>query len=159
MKASICERLHVGQAVSITGKFLPGEGFLAVEISPGDTEAEIMCPIHTFDAQRNLLRVFDQTSALSPQVELKGLNGDLAGWAALQAGSMIKLKGKFEPAQGFLPEKIKLRETREFNIEEMQGVISRIELEARRIHVNGIPILINEQTILEETNGTFESQN
>lgn len=159
MKPTLCERLHVGQAVSITGKYLPGEGFLAVEISPGEAEAEIMCPIHTFDAQRNLLRVFDQTYVLSPHVEVKGLDGDPTGWAALQAGRMIKLKGKFEPEQGFLPEKIKLRDTREFNIEEMQGVISRIEPETRRLHVNGIPILINERTILEEANGSFESQN
>lgn len=156
MNSTICERLHQGQAVSITGKYLAGEGFLAVEISPGDTEAEIMCPIHTFDAQRGLLRVFDQTFALSPQVEIKSLDGDPAEQGVLQAGRMIKLKGKYEPEQGFLPEKIKLRETREFNIEEMQGVISRIEPEARRIYVNGIPILIDERTILEESNGNFE---
>ncbi len=157
MNSTICEKLQVGQAVSLTGKYLVGEGFLAVEISPGETEAEITCPIHAFDAQHRLLRVFDYAFTLSPQVEVKNLEGDPAGLAALQAGRMVKLKGRFEPAQGFLPEKIKLRDTREFNIEEMQGVITHIERDAQRIVINGIPVLINDRTILEDLNGHFES--
>jgi hypothetical protein len=157
MKSTICERLHEGQAIAVTGKYLLGEGFLAVEISPGEAEAEITCLIHAFDAQRRFLRIFEHTLALAPQVEVKDLEGELQGFAALQAGRMIKLKGKFEPAQGFQPEKIKLRETREFNIEEMQGVITRVEREAQRVYLNGIPVLINDRTILEEINGNFES--
>lgn len=157
MNSIICEKLQVGQAVSLTGKYFVGEGFLAVEISPGESEAEITCPIHTFDAQHRVLRVFDHAFTLSPQIEVKNLEGAPTGVAALQTGRMVKLKGKFEQARGFLPEKIKLRETREFNIEEMQGVITHIEREAQRFFINGIPVLINDRTILEDHNGNFES--
>ncbi len=159
MNATICERLHVDQAVAITGKYLKGEGFLAVEISPGEAEAEITCPIHAFDAERRLLRIFEHTLALPPNVEVKGLNSDPNGVAALQAGLMIKLKGAFEPALGFVPEKVKLRETKEFNIEEVQGMITRIEREAQCIYVNGIKVLINDRTILEEGSGNSEPNN
>ncbi len=157
MNENICDRLRVGQAVSLTGKYLRGEGFLAVEISPGEAEAEITAPIHAFDAERCLLRVFEHALPLPQHLEVKGLDGEPSGFAALHAGRMIKLKGAFEPARGFVPEKIKLRETREFNIEEMQGVITQIERDAQRIYINGVSVLINERTILEDSNGHFES--
>lgn len=147
---SAFELLQAGQAVSITGKYLAGEGFRAVEISrqAADEGAEIACPVRAFDANTRRLRVFEQDFVLAPEVEVKSADETRNGALTLQAGTMIKLKGEFDERRGFIPRKIKIRETLEFNIEELQGVIAKIERGPRRFYLNGIPVFVTEDTII-----------
>jgi len=142
---------HVGHSVKISGKFRHSAGFLAVEISlePAIDEAEIECPIQQFDPRRKMLRLCDQEILLPDGLEIKDPEGNAAGLAALQPGSMVKLKGFYTAHGGFVAKKIKLRETMEFNFEQVQGAIESIDRERKILLVNGIKILVTPKTIVE----------
>lgn len=143
--------LQAGHNVKITGKFREGAGFLAVEISlePALKDSEIECPIQSVDRRRKVLRLCDQEILIADGLEIKDEEGASLNAVALEAGDMIKLKGGHTPATGFVPKKIKLRETREFYIEQVQGVIAKIDHERKIFWVNGIKILVSPKTVIE----------
>lgn len=143
--------LKVGQRVKVKGK--PGESgtFAALEISvkaPAEY-SEIEGLIQSFDAQKNALRIMNRDLTLAGNVEVKTLQPSPSGLQALKAGDMIKLKGKYSEAQGFVPEKIKVKQSFGFNVEELQGDINKIDYENKTLQVNGFAVAANAKTTIE----------
>jgi len=141
--------LRIGQHVKIIGKFNPAMGFVAVEITlePQLGDAEIMCAIGKVDLERRRMAVFDREIPLLHTHEVKDLDHRLVDLAELKSGQMVKLKGVYVERQGFLLKKIRMKETMEFNIEELRGVIDKIDPMSRHLWVNGFSVVATDKTI------------
>jgi hypothetical protein len=141
--------LRVGQYVKIIGKHKPAAGFLAVEVmlEPELGDAEIMCAVGKVDLERRCMGVFDQEIPLLHVHEVKALDHRVVSVAELKPGQMVKLKGAYAERQGFLLKKIRMKEAMEFNIEELRGVIDKLDPASRRCWVNGFPIVATDKTI------------
>jgi hypothetical protein len=142
--------LKVGQRVKVKGKPAEDGAFTALEISvkaPAD-QAEIEGLIQNLDHQKNTLRIFNREIALPGNIEVKTLQPG-AGLKGLKVGDVVKLKGKYSEAKGFVPEKIKLKETMGFNVEELQGDINKIDQEKKTLNVVGFTVVVNEKTTIE----------
>jgi len=152
--------LRLGQAVKISGKYREDAGFLAVEIAlaPPAGDAELESVVQSVDLKRNLLRLCNQSIALLNDIELKDMDGHQTGLPALKPGVMIKLKGKYAASTGFVPTRIKLRETLEFNIEQVQGVIEKINRPQRTFQVNGMTILVAANTVIFDDAENFDER-
>lgn len=143
--------LRIGQAVKISGKYRDGAGFLAVEIAlePSTVDAEIECLLQSVDLKCRLLRLCNQSIPFPEDLDLKDVEGNQVGLAALKPGVMVKLKGKYA-ASGFVPKKMKLPETLEFNVEQVQGVIEKMNRAQKTFQVNGVTILVAANTVIFE---------
>ncbi len=142
--------LQEGQYVKIAGKFFPDTGFLAVEIvvEPVQGDDKIEAVLQKVDSQRNRIQVLNQELSLETVGWIQNTDNEPEKTAMLSPGTLVKIKGRYDEKQGFIPEKMKLKETLEFNIEELQGRILWVDREKRRLVVNGIPIVANGKTIL-----------
>ncbi len=142
--------LQEGQYVKIAGKFFPDTGFLAVEIvvEPVQGDDKIEAVLQKVDLQRNRIQVLNQELSLETVGWIQNTDNEPEKTAMLSPGTLVKIKGRYDEKQGFIPEKMKLKETLEFNIEELQGRILWVDREKRRLVVNGIPIVANGKTIL-----------
>jgi len=141
--------LRIGQYVKIIGKYKQAAGFLAVEImlEPQLGDAEIMCAIGKVDLERRHMAVFDREIPLLHIHEVKDLDHRLVDMAELKSGQMVKLKGAYAEPQGFHLKKIRMKETMEFNIEELRGVIDKIDPVGRQLWVNGFSVAATDKTI------------
>ncbi|NUO84200.1 hypothetical protein HUU05_29355 [candidate division KSB1 bacterium] len=142
--------LQIGQHVKVSGKFREGEGFLAVEITPETSggEAEMTCAVQSVAGRR--LRVCGCEIAVPEDLEIKDLDGNRLAPSALKTGTMLKLKGLYEEGRGFTLKKLKLRDTLEFNIDEMQGVIVKLDREKKTLRLNGVPVWTNAMTVFDD---------
>ncbi|MDQ7053602.1 MAG: hypothetical protein Q9P14_12150 [candidate division KSB1 bacterium] len=144
------DELQEGQYLKIAGKLLPDSGFLAVEIvvepSPGNDKIE--AELQHVDLRRKRIKVLNQELPLEPVVEIRDADSGQTDWKALKPGTLVKIKGRYEDGRGFVPEKMKLKETLEFNVEELQGRLLFVDRTNRQLVVNGIPIRANGKTIL-----------
>ncbi len=142
--------LQEGQYVKIAGKFFPDTGFLAVEIvvEPVQGDDKIEAVLQKVDLQRNRIQVLNQELSLETVGWIQNTDNESEKTAMLSPGTLVKIKGRYDEKQGFIPEKMKLKETLEFNIEELQGRVLWVDREKRRLVVNGIPIVANGKTIL-----------
>ncbi len=143
--------LEVGKRVKAKGK--PGESgtFLALEIAtktPSD-QAEIEGLIQSINHQQNTLHILNREIAVPNSIEVKDVNSNSVGFKNLKAGNMVKLKGKYSEAKGFVVEKIKIKETMGFTIEELQGNIDKIDREKKTLQVVGFTVVVNEKTTIE----------
>ncbi len=142
--------LQIGQHVKVSGKFREREGFLAVEISPETSrdEAEITCAVQ--GVTDRCLRVCGCEIAVPDDLEIKDLDGNRLAPGDLKIGAMLKLKGLYEEGRGFMLTKLKLRDTLEFNIDEMQGVIAKLDREKKTLQLNGVPVWTNAMTVFDD---------
>lgn len=149
--------LKVGHFVKICGKFRPPVGFIAVEIAlePVNDDGEIECMIQDVDRRRKTLHVCDQEIFIPDGIEMKDEDGEFVDSMALKSGDMIKLKGVFATG-GFVPRKIKLRPAKEFNIEQVQGVIAHLDYERQTMSINGINVLVTAKTVIEHGDSSEE---
>jgi hypothetical protein len=141
--------LKVGHRVKVKGK--PGENgaFVALKISvkePED-EAAIEGLIRSVDDQKNTLRVLTREFVLTNGIEIKGSNHNFIGVNDLKIGDRVKLKGRYSPLTGFVPEKIKLQESADFQMEELQGDIDKVDREKNTLEVIGFTVKANEETV------------
>ena len=146
------EELEVGQRLKIKGKLDGGGEFMALEISmkaPKD-QAEIEGMVQDIDHQEKTLRILNREVALSNGIGIRDLQGHVLGLEGLKVGDMVKLKGKYSESQGFIPARIKMKETMaSFNIEELQGVINEVDQEKKTLNVVGFTVAISEKTTIE----------
>ncbi|MDZ7291893.1 MAG: DUF5666 domain-containing protein [candidate division KSB1 bacterium] len=143
--------LRVGQRVKIKGKSTEGESFLALEVSvkPDEEGAAMEGRIQRLDMQKNLLRLLNRDLMLTNGVEIKNLLRQPITLKDLKVGDVVKVKGTYSPAKGFLPAKVKMQESKGFNIEEIQGHIQKIDSAKNALEVCGITITLNEKTEIE----------
>jgi hypothetical protein len=154
------DHLRAGQTVKISGKFRDGAGFLAVEIAlaPLPAEAEIEGLVQQLEPARKQLRICGQTVLLPDEVEIKDADGNRIKLPAVKPGVMIKLKGAYAAQTGIIAKKIKLKETLEFNIEQVQGEIAKINRAQKTFQVNGITILAAANTVIFEDVENFDDR-
>jgi hypothetical protein len=144
--------LRVGQHVKISGKHRDGQGFLAVEITcepAADDDVKLEGLIQQVDLTKRYLRIFDQKVLIRDGLEIKDIEGNRLSLSALRPGAMAKLKGVYLEPEGFSPRKITVEARMDFNIEEMQGVVGKIDRTKKTLQVNGITVLVTAKTNIE----------
>ena len=144
------DELKIGQGVKARGKWSEKNHFGAIEISvkPPAVYASIETTIQEIDHQNHMMGIFDRKITLPKEIDVKGLQGDGNNLEALHTGLTVKLKGKYSAEEGFLPDKIKVRETRNFNIDLLKGNIDDIDRESKILNVAGFNIKISPKTII-----------
>jgi lipopolysaccharide biosynthesis protein len=134
--------LKVGQRLKVKGRSGEDGVFVALEIivkAPA-AEAVIKGLIQRIDHQKNTLRLFNRDFVLGDS-RLKDLRE-----VGLKAGDMVILRGKYLASKGFVLEKIKMKETTGFDLEELQGDINKIDQEKKTVELVGFTVVVNEKT-------------
>ena len=142
--------LKIGQGVKARGKWSEGNHFGAIEISvkPPAVDASIETTIQEVDHQNKTLGIFDRKVALPKEIKVNGPQDPPYALEDLRPGVTVKLKGKYSAEEGFLPDKIKVREARNFNIDLLKGNIDDIDRESKILNVAGFNIKISPKTII-----------
>jgi len=143
--------LKVGQRVKVKGK--PGEGnkFVALEISqkaPKD-QAEIEGVLQAIDPGNNSVRILNHEFCLPADLNIQDLQRNSITLGDLKSGELVKLKGKYSQADGLASEKLKMKETMGFMVEELQGTIDKIDPAGKRLDVVGFTVVVNDKTVIE----------
>lgn len=143
--------LKVGQRVKIKGRSEPDGAFLALDITPkpGAYEAEFEGVVQQLDADKQALRMLNRDFAVPATALIKDVTRQESGLHAIAPGDVVKIKGTYSRAYGFLPAKLKVKERKGFNIEELQGAIQGINAEAGTLDVSGVTVRLSEKTIFE----------
>ncbi|MDZ7342906.1 MAG: DUF5666 domain-containing protein [candidate division KSB1 bacterium] len=144
--------LQIGQRVKISGQYRDGQGFLAVEIicePEADQDAKLEGLIQQADPDRKYIYLFDQKVSLPLGIEIKDLEGNRLNAISLQPGELVKIKGVYHAREGLVPRKITKHQTRDFNIEEIEGIVTQIDREKKRLTVNGVTIMVTPKTNFE----------
>jgi hypothetical protein len=118
-------------------------------VKPDEEGAALEGMIQSIEVQKNLLRLLNRDVVLTNRVEIKNLQRQLITLNELKVGDVVKVKGAYSPAKGFLPAKVKMQEPKGFNIEEIQGHIQKIDAAKNALEVCGITIMLNEKTEIE----------
>ncbi|MCI0694726.1 DUF5666 domain-containing protein [candidate division KSB1 bacterium] len=143
--------LKAGQRVKVKGKPSEDSTFVAGEISIKNRadQAKIEGVIQRLDHQKNTLRIFNRDFALPGDIQVKGLQHNLIDLKELKTGDVVKLKGKYSASNGLMPEKIILKETMGFNVDELHGAIDKIDRAQKTLEVTGFTVVVNEKTAIE----------
>ncbi|MCG3119076.1 MAG: hypothetical protein ALAOOOJD_01404 [bacterium] len=143
--------LKVGQRVKVKGKPADGNNFSALEVSikPGDEECALEGKIQSLEVEKNSMRLMNRDFVLNGSVEIKNVQRQPITLKNLKAGDLVKLKGPFSEATGFAPVKVKMQESKGFNIEELQGGITKIDAATKTLEVLGFTIIVNDKTEIE----------
>ena len=143
--------LKVDQRVKVKGQAGEGGKFIAVEvgIKPQDDEVSLEAKIQGVDLQKNSLKIMSRDLAISNNVMIKNIPRQLVTLRELKAGDVVKIKGNYSRANGFVPAKIKMQEPRGFTIDELQGPIGKIDQAGKTLELLGFTIVVNEKTEIE----------
>lgn len=144
--------LQVGQRVKVKGNPGKENRFVALEISlkPGDDNVALEGKIQALEAQKNSLRLMNRDYVLSAGVELKGIQRQSLALKDFKVGQLVKIKGTYHAGNGgFTPTKVKLQESKGFNVEELQGDIEKIDAASRSFDVLGFTVVVGDKTEME----------
>ena len=145
------QELQVGQRVKVKGKHEPKGVFQAIEIAvkmPKDL-AELEGLIDDIDYDRRTVRLFGREYQVPHDVKVKNLDGEVVDFHDLQPGQMVKLKGIYRPHRGMLIEKINMKETFGFVIDELQGIIQEKDEQNNCLIINGFQVMVSAKTLIE----------
>lgn len=145
------EDLKAGQRIKIKGKFMPEGKFLALEIKhkPEKELLEFEGLVQAVDAGTHTVSMFNRNVSLTPAVLVKSPEGKTLTTADITEGDYIKIKFKKE-AGNWVPFKIKKREPLDFIVEEIQGAIDSVDVQAGELRLQGIQIRLSDDTTIEE---------
>jgi len=138
------DELKVGQRLKVKGTPGPDGGtFSALEIAAKEQkdQSEIEGLIQRVDCAGRTLRVVNMNFDIPAGTVIKDVTKMEIGLENLKEGDVVKVKGRYDPNTSFVTEKVKMKESMGFNIEELQGNIDAIDAEpletglARRAHV------------------------
>ncbi len=143
--------LKIGQRVKVKGQAADGGKFTALEIvvKPEEDGVSFEGKLQGVDAERNALRIMHRDFTVSNGALIKNLARQDVGLQDLKPDDVIKVKGKYSPASGFEPVKIKVQEPKGFAIDELQGAIEKIDRETNMIGIIGFAITLNEKTEID----------
>jgi len=143
--------LKVGQRVKVKGKPVEGNSFSALEVSikPGDEDCALEGKIQSLDPAKNSLRLLNRDFMVNGGVDIRNVQRQPIALQNLKAGDIVKLKGPYSESKGFAPVKVKMQESKGFNIEELQGKINQIDAGAKTLDVLGFTIVVNDKTEIE----------
>jgi hypothetical protein len=143
--------LKVGQQVKVKGTPGPEGVFAAleIEIRPPKNQAAIIGLLQNVDLRHNTLRILDRQITVPDASEITDLNGRLMGIVDLKPESRLKLKGTYSEPEGFMPEKIEVTEAMGFSIDKLEGAIDHLDVNNRKLRVNGFTVQTNHKTVIE----------
>ncbi len=142
--------LKIGQRVKVKGQAAEGKFMaLAIVVKSDEEDVSLEGKLQGVEAERNIIRVMHRDFTVSGNALIKNLARQDVGLKDLKVGDVIKVKGKFTPATGFVPVKIKVQEPKGFAIDELQGPINKIDRDTNLVEVVGIAIALNEKTEID----------
>jgi hypothetical protein len=95
------------------------------------------------------VRLFNHDFNLPGGVKVKDLQCNFVDISALKAGDLVKLKGKYSKSAGWAPEKINMKASMGFDIDELHGAIEKIDQERKTLEVAGFTVFVTEKTAIE----------
>ncbi|MGH7596195.1 MAG: DUF5666 domain-containing protein [bacterium] len=142
--------LKVGQKIKVKGKSSEDNTFVASEISVrySDDQAKIAGVLQRLDHQKKTLRLFHRDFVLPAAIQVKGLQHNFIDLKELKAGDVVKLKGKYSASNELMPEKIIMKETMGFNVDELYGAIDKIDRAQKTLEIIGFTVVVNEKTTI-----------
>ncbi len=144
------EHLKAGQRLKIKGKFLPTGEFLALEVKhkPDKNLLEFEGLLQEVLDGGRAVRIFNRVISLPADLTIKSPQGQSLTPADLQPEDYVKIKFQ-ERAGEWVPFKIKLRERRDFIVEELQGPVQQVDVSAGEMVVEGIRVKFSDDTTVE----------
>lgn len=142
------DNLQVGQKLRVKGTPGQDDKFLAFEVfSEGPADLAIVQGfVQGIDHQSNTLRILNRELILPGGVEVRDSQSRITDRKAIKATDRVRLWGKYSEPEGFMPGNIKIIDSAAVGIEELRGIVSRIDRENRILHVNGFAVVVNEKT-------------
>ena len=144
------EELKVGQRLKVKGT--PGSEagtFCALEVAAKEQkdQAEIEGVVQSVDYAGRTLRVVNMTFDIPQGTVIKDVSKREIDFENLSEGDVVKVKGRYNT--NFLTEKVKMKESMGFNIEELQGNIDSINADSHMIEMMGVKVIFSEKTSIE----------
>jgi len=142
--------LKVGHAVKIKGVSGQDDIVEALEINlkaPAD-QVVIEGLIQEVDYKNGLLKLAHRKFVLPDGIAIEDVRRNSIGLKDLKTGMRAKLKGIYSELTDFVPEKIKKKKLKSFNLEELQGAIDKIDRENRTFDLLGFKVRVNERTVI-----------
>jgi hypothetical protein len=143
--------LQTGQMVQAKGKFEGGK-LVAHEISveDPDDDTSIEGSVQSIDYEKNMLRILDREISLPKGIVVKDRQRNDTDVKSVKVGDIVKLKGQYSAANGFVPEKIKIQEAMGSQVQELQGTANKIDREKKTLDLVGFTVQATEKTIIEK---------
>jgi hypothetical protein len=135
----------------VKGKLRGDGSFLALEISVREDldGAAMVAQVQKVDRESGTLRMFNCDFVLPNDITVRDRERYEIGLENLRTGKVVKLKGKYSPSGGFVPDSIKVKETFGFNIDKLIGRIDLIDREQNTLKMVGFPVVLNYKTMIE----------
>ncbi|MCG8605014.1 DUF5666 domain-containing protein [bacterium] len=145
------EQLEIGQRVVVKGRLANGT-FTALEISVQYPEvcSSLTGLVEGIEYETRTLRVLGRDFSLSKNVELKDFEHDLLDVGDLNAEGLAKVEGRYTHEKGLVPEMIKIKPKRDFNLDKLKGDIEAIDSETGTLQVLGFNVLVDARTAIED---------
>jgi hypothetical protein len=141
--------LKIGQRVKVIVTPDEDNTFVALEIdldidkNARENKAVIESLIQSSDHQKKTLHLLNREFALPGDIRIRDLQHSVISLKDLKVGDRVKLEGKYSTRQGFVPEKIKVKVGKGFNIGKLQGQIDKIDQEKKTLELVGFTVKIN----------------
>ncbi len=142
-------QIKPGDYLKISGKYRPGQGFLAVEVEyESGSEWVLESLVQALDADGSRLRLCDRWWSVPWDCPLKDETGVAANLSEVRPGQLIKLKGNGVPDGSFKIAKVRLKETMEFNVEMLKGHVQEVIPQQGQLRLLGIPVVLDARTVI-----------
>ena len=146
------DELKVGQRLKVKGSpGADGTSFTALEIAmkAQKDQAEIEGQVQKVEDAARVLRVANINFDIPDGTVIKDVMKMEIGLSDLKEGDVVKVKGQYSPSSRFVTEKVKMKESMGFNIEEIQGDIQSIDAGMHTLEMVGMTVRITEKTSIE----------
>jgi hypothetical protein len=139
-----------GQRVKVRGASVAGR-FHAVEVEmrPEDRGTLVEAVVERFDAARREAELLGTRLRIPEGVTVADRDGAPARLEDAPPRTRMQIAGRWAPETGFVPDAVRLLETRDFNIEKIQGPVEAVDAEARTLRVLGFTIEVEPRTAIE----------
>jgi hypothetical protein len=141
--------LQVGHRVKVIGRQMEWGAFEAFEIrletsdnAPAQ-EVTIAGSIRRIDHEKNAIHILGREFALPYGIAVKDLQFNSIGLEGLKAGDRVKLKGRYAERMGFTPIRIKMKNPKSADIDEMQGTIGKIDRAKQTFDLAGFTVRVD----------------
>lgn len=144
--------LKVGQRLKVKGTpAADGKSFTALEIALKEQkdQAEIEGLVQGVDPSTSTLRIANMDIVIPTDAVVKNTSKMEIDLGDLREGDVVKVKGPYHASSKFVPEKVKMKESMGFNIEELQGTIDQVDEATHTFAMIGVQVVVTEKTSIE----------
>ena len=142
--------LAPGDHVEVKGSLAPDGVFAAVKIKLKAAEqlAIIEAGLQEVSGRGRTIRILNRSLDLPEETEITSAARGRLDFTALRAGVVVELSGRYTPAAGFLPVRVKVRSEDALESVEVQGCIEEINNADRTFTVVGLIVRTGDATEL-----------